>query len=708
VIVGLTIALALAAAASGREPPKDLVHPERCGRARAAQLRCLDADAAVTTQELAPDPLAAATDVQHVRLDIEVTPSTGCLGGSNVMTIRSQEDALAAFRFRLDQHFHLGGVTSGGRPQAWRRIDAATVEVTLDPPVANGATFDLAVAYDGCPASWSGEGITFDTRFAHPLVWTLSEPWYADSWWPSKDDNTDKVTADLLFTVPSAMTVASNGVLVAADGVAGGKRRYHWATTYPIAPYLVFFSAGTYDAFSGTFLFEGGSMPVQFLVFPESDTQANRNLWLQTIEMLGVFSDDFGLYPFTGEKYGIYQFGFSGGMEHQTMTGQGGRDSVVFDPYLCAHELAHQWWGDMVTCATWHDIWLNEGFATYGEALWAEGQPGSSGRQALIEAMVAARPHDVDGSVYCYDTTDESRVFSGNFSYLKAAWVLHMLRHVLGDEGFFDMLAAYRQAYAYSSATTAQFQAIAEGFYGGSLAWFFDPWVYGIGAPEWSYSWRQTASAGRNYVEVYLAQTQPASYPTFTMPVDVWTYAGDSGAVHVVLADARAGHALFATDGPVDSLQLDPESWVLATGTTEVAFVEGPPRIVATEPSPGDHIAQALSQQIKVVFHKDVTATAADFSLSGARTGPVAFGYAYDRGTATVTLTPSDALPLDWYTLIVSDAVTDAASAQALDGEVLNPSDPAALPSGNGQAGGSAVVRFEVTRPLRRHLGVAR
>ena len=701
---GLILALAVAGAPPCPPRPGGFVHPERWGRAQAARAHCLDSPAAVAAQDLTPDPLAAATDVQHVALDIEVMPDAGCLAGSNVMTIRSLVDSLSAFRFRLDTRFNLDSVASGGRAQAWRRIDDATVEVTLDPPVASGATFDLAVAYDGCPAPWWPTGIYFDTRFAHPLVWTLSEPWYAETWWPSKDDNTDKVTADLYVTVPNTMTVAANGLLAATDDIAGGKRRYHWATAYPIAPYLISFSAGTYDAFSATFRYDGGSMPLEFFIFPDTDTQANRDLWLQTITMLGVFSDDFGPYPFISEKYGIYQFGFGGGMEHQTMTGQGADDSGAFDPYLSAHELAHQWWGDMVTCATWHDIWLNEGFATYAEALWAEGQPGSSGRAALLQAMSLARPATVDGSVYCYDTSDDNRVFSGDFSYRKGAWVLHMLRHVMGDAAFFQALAAYREAYAYSSATTAQFQAIAEGFYGGSLKWFFDPWVYGVGAPAWEWAWRQTTAGGRNYVELCLAQAQQHSYPTFTMPLDVRTHEAGADTVHVVVADARSQHALFATDGAVDSVDLDPEQWVLATYSAEVAFVEGPPRIVATDPAPGAHVPPGAPRPIRVVFHKDVSATASAFSLTGDAAGPVAFAYSYDAGSTTATLTPAAPLPPGRYTLTVSDSVTDTASGQALDGEVADPSDPRALPSGDGQPGGAAVVRFEVARPVRRHL----
>ena len=147
---------------------------------------------------------------------------------------------------------------------------------------------------------------------------------------------------------------------------------------------------------------------------------------------------------------------------------------------------------------------------------------------------------------------------------------------------------------------------------------------------------------------------------------------------------------------------------VLATGSSVVAFVEGPPKIVATDPAPGSRVGPGQVGRVLVAFHKDVSASASAFTLGGARTGAVPVAFAYDRGTATVTLTPAAALGPDEYTLTVSDSVTDAASGQALDGEIPGRGGTTALPSGDGQPGGSASVRFEVTRPVRRHVNAVR
>ena len=307
------------------------------------------------------------TDVLHYELDIELIPSPTWLGGTNTISVRSLINGLATFEVRLRDVFTIGFMQIGATPVTWQRLSETTVQVTLDRAYNVGEEFDLIIDYDGSPVSLGFGSIEFTSHGGYPLIFTLSEPYYAHTWWPTKEENTDKATGALKITVPEELTVASNGLLVAVNNVGGGRDQYHWLTGYQTATYLFSFSAGRYNEFGDTYAYAGGSMPCDFFIFPDSDTQANRDKWLMSIDMLETFEPIFGLYPFIDEKYGIYQFGFGGGMEHQTMTGQGG-----FGEGLTAHELAHQWWGDMITCATWQDIWLNEGFATYSEALWQQ------------------------------------------------------------------------------------------------------------------------------------------------------------------------------------------------------------------------------------------------------------------------------------------------------------------------------------------------
>ncbi len=656
--------------------------------------------------ELPADPTAADTDVLHYSLDVELRPSLGWLGGTNRIAVRSLRDGLAAFHVQLHPGMTLSSVAVDDHAASWRRTDAATVEVALPGPVNAGDTFEVGVAYQGYPATVSPDTVAWRFRGGAWEMATLSEPWFSYAWWPVKEDLRDKATVDLAFTVPEGTAVASNGILLEEADAGDGRRRFHWASSFPIAPYLVCFAATNFHTFGASFPWDGGSTPLQFFIYPEDDSPGNRRAWLGVTDMLATFGRLFGPYPFLAEKYGIYEFPFRGGMEHQTMTGLGGPHA--FEPGLSAHELAHQWWGNLVTCASWHDIWLNEGFATYAEALWAEFQPGSPGRPALLEAMAARRPGRVDDSVYVSDTSSVARIFSADFSYRKAAWVLHMLRHVTGDDAFFASLARWRQRWAGASATTEDFRAAAESVTGRDLGWFFAEWVYGIGAPAYEVGWRPVSAAGRDYLELEVTQTQRSDFPTFAMPVDVLAVGSDGPHAYVVRTGARHEHLLLAAASPVSGFAFDPEGFILATSVTDVAFRQGPPKIVAVEPAPGAALPAGAVPGVRVTFQEDVDAEPAAFLLTGRRTGDVPFDLSYDPAGFTATLRPRGLLAPDAYTLTVTDSLRDAATGQRLDGEVSDPDRAAALPSGDGIPGGAATLHFTVTSPPRRHLHTLR
>jgi len=636
------------------------------------------------------------TDVIHHDLDIEIDPSAKWIGGHNTMTVESLIDNLADFRFRLSNTFTITSVTVNGVAISWTRIDSSTVEAALDRLYDTGEQFDLLVAYDGKPSGQGFGSIEFTSQGGHPLVFTLSSPWYAYTWWPVKETLDDKTTADLRFTVPDSLKVASNGVLQSTTPVSGNRLTFHWKTDYPTVDYLYFFAATNYNYYESFFSYTGGTMPVVMYIFPSDDTANNRNEWWKMIDILGVYGDLYGLYPFIDEKYGMAQFSWGGGMEHQTLTTQGG-----FWEYITAHEASHQWWGDMITCGTWHDIWLNEGFATYSEALWFEFESGTSDPSQLHYWMDVRRPGSVNGSVYCYDISDLWRIFSGDFTYTKAAWVLHQLRHVVGDEDFFDILAAYRAAYEYKSAVTDDFKAVAEGVHGSDLTWFFDEWIYDIGAPAYRYAWTQHDVNGEKFVELYVRQTQSASYPTFTMPIDITTWSGGSDTTHVVWNDAPTEHLLIPVDSSVSSLEFDRDEWILRTSLSTTSFVGGPPKIISTSPAPGERVVFGTGAgTIEVVFHKDVNADASDLTLTGYFSGERSFDFLYSSAAQTATLTPVGSFPADFYTLTISDSIVDNSMGLALDGEVARPFDPEALPSGDGLAGGAATVHFTVLPPL--------
>jgi len=636
------------------------------------------------------DELLTDTDVQSYFLQMEILPATDSVAATCTLSAVSRTDGLTQMTIRLRSNFTISSVTCNGSPTTYSRPGGSTVEMLIDLDRAYnlGEAFELAISYSGQPAALGFGSFVFGFHGGAEIVSSLSEPYYCYTWWPAKEDNADKATIDMHLTVPAGNVAVSNGLLEGVDNLSGGRLRYRWSSGYPTAPYLVFLSATNYVKWTRSYAHAGGNMPVEFYIYPEDDSPSNRQAWERCLTMLPVFRDIFGEYPFVDEKYGIYEFEFGGGMEHQTLTGQG-----TFSEWVTAHELGHSWWGDMITCETWHDIWLNEGFATYSEALWEERKPGSSGLPALFAAMNNRRPSAVSDTVYVYDTGNINRIFDYNYSYLKAGWVLHMLRRVLDDAAFFAALADYRAAYQYDSATTEDFKNAVEVSAGRELDWFFTEWVYEGGAPAYAWNWQNATVNGRNYLLVYLRQTQLSSYGVFIMPVDVRVTTALGTTTHVVWNDALVENFVLPLDAPATTVSLDPDKWILWTSRTTATFVPGGPVIVDAAPLPGEVLPGGASQA-SVTFHANVSASAAHFSVVGDAGGPQPFSYAYNSSTNTATLTFGGALPADAYTVTVSDAVT--AGGKQLDGEIADPMSAASLPSGDGVPGGSAVYRFVV------------
>lgn len=705
IVFGLTF---IGSARAQQEQPAGLApdpvheHIVGCGKSAAAQ-------AGMEASEMSDDPLAyeryaealTDTDVLTNDLDIEVVPSNSTITGSNTMVVKSLVNGLTTFTFRLRSNFTITQAQLNGTTNVTPVATGSYGrQITLDHTYNINEQFTLKVVYNGPAVSRGFGSITFGTQNGTTIVSSLSEPYFAATWWPAKDgdfgapgDNSDKFTMKIAITAPNTLRTVCNGLLTAIDTVAGNKKKYHWETNYPTSTYLICFSTTNYNTYTTTYTYPGGTMPMEINIYPASDTAGNRSSWQNAVNMMAAYRPYFGEYPFVNEKYGIYQFPFSGGMEHQTNTGQG-----VFNEGVTAHELGHQWWGDNVTCRYWNDIWLNEGFATFSQAIWQQYKTGTTDWPAYFQEMNNNKPSSVGDSVYVYDTTDVNRIFSSTYSYDKGSWVLHMLRHVIGETDFFAALQNYRTAYQGSGATTDNFAATVSSTVGTDMAYFFQQWVYGIGAPAYNYGWQTANINGQNYMRLYVAQTQTASYGKYKMPIDIRVNYNPGLATFVASNDAVASQwFVIPVAAPVSSISFDPNGWILYTAANSVAYVNGPPKIVQTTPTPGAALALASSPtSVTLTFSEPIIASATNFTVNDG-TNNIPFTYSYNAGINTATLTFSSALLAGNYSVLANTGIVSSAAGIGLDGEIADPNNPASLPSGNGLTGGNALFKFSIS-----------
>ncbi len=418
-------------------------------------------------------------DALFYHIQLKIFPATQEVEGQLVMEAKSETDALATVP--MDFYANLQVVSIGENAASFAR-SGDVLTLALKQTFPRGQKFRVSVNYRGKPQNGGFGAFTFNTHAGAPIIASLSEPYYARLWWPCKDTPTDKadsVQVDLM--VPDNLTGVSNGKLESVQS-ANGWKTFSWKERYPITTYLVSIAVSNYAEFGENFTFRDGTiMPIRHYVYPENLASAQAQL-ADTRDMLAFFNSAFGDYPFKKEKYGHAQFAWGGGMEHQTVT-----SLSSFGDGLVSHELAHQWFGDLITMKSWQDIWLNEGFASYSEALYFEHRDG----KAAYRNYMARFDHTYNGSVFVRDTTSVSSIFS-NTVYHKGAWVLHSLRRVIGDSTFFRLLRRYvaDPRYRFGNATTDDFKNLAENISGQELDWFFEQWVYREGRPSLRYAWK--------------------------------------------------------------------------------------------------------------------------------------------------------------------------------------------------------------------------
>jgi len=487
-------------------------------------------------------------DITYMKLNLDVIPSAKKIVGIVDIYCKSLKDGLNKLDFDL---LNLLKVTStrniSDEVLSFSHSDDI-LSIDLSKGYAFGEIVKVRIKYSGQP----GGSFHFDTKDGAHWLWTKTEPYGSKEWFPCKnlpDDKTDSL--DMVITVPDDLYVVSNGILT--DTIrTGNKLTFYWKERYPIVSYLISLAIHPYKIRTDYFKYtESDSMPVYSYIVP-SNFDKNSEKYGIVPEMLKAFTQYYGEYPFIKEKYGNAEFPWGGGMEHQTVTS-------LLGPYefLLAHELAHQWWGDNVTCNDFHHIWLNEGFATYSEALWDEY---SKGTEALHKKM-KKKEYLGNGTVYVEDITNPGEIFDGSLSYNKGSWVLHMLRHVVGDDKFFEILKAYGNDKKYSVATTEDFKAMCEQISGKNLSSFFDQWIYGDFHPVYLYDWSYSEESGKYIVHLNVEQFQLENL--FEMPIDIniTTEAGEENFV-INNKNKLQGYDLIVDSKPT-SLTLDKDNWIL-------------------------------------------------------------------------------------------------------------------------------------------------
>ncbi|MCL5267871.1 MAG: T9SS type A sorting domain-containing protein [Bacteroidetes bacterium] len=392
----------------------------------------------------------------------------------------------------------------------------------------------------------------------HTVAYTMSEPSDARYWMPCYDDPSDKALCQISIRVPDGFVAASNGTLISKVNNGDGSTTFNWSEDYPVSTYLMCATAAKFAVIQRMYVENDGvSIPVQYYVYPEDSAAAVSNAECNidtVISMLKFYSSLYGPYPF--DKYGmtgIEPFHY-GGMEHQTITTL--RRSYEFNRRVVAHELAHQWWGDMVTLGTWKDIWLNEGFATYSELMQL---------QHLSQASFEDELNFYADQFFAEDSTIRYPVYApppgyifGLGEYYKGAWVLHMLRNIVGDSTFFAIFKSYRSAFAYSNAVTSDFINVVNEVTHTDMNWFFDEWIYGQGYPVYA----STTRTSGDTLNFYLKQEQ-INAPIFKMPVEFAVYSGAQETTFKFVDSLESQAVRFQYWSPVDSVVFDPGGKIL-------------------------------------------------------------------------------------------------------------------------------------------------
>lgn len=498
-------------------------------------------------------------DLRYHRFEWYIDPAVHYIWGTVTTYFVPTEPNVQTLFMQLSDSLKVEEIRYRGRALAHEHSPGDWLALYFPEPLAEGQLDSVSIRYQGAPPD-AGRSFEQDEHLGTPIIWTLSQPYGAKDWWPCKQTLNDKADSiDIALSVPTGYTGVGNGVKV-GERTRGDTATFFFQHRYPIPAYHVAIAATNYEVVTHYFVRGQDSMPVVNYIYPE-DSTFYRTETRRAVEFMQIFDTLLTPYPFFDELYGHAQFDWPGGMEHQTMSFM-----YNFDYALVGHELAHAWAGNLVTCGSWQDIWINEGLTDYLTGMTYQYLFDGKYWPLFKERHLAVVLREPDGSVYvpAEDTLDVSRTFNGRLTYRKGALVLNTLRWTLGDEAFIRGLRGYfsdpelRFGYARTSDLQRHFEQAADT----NLTEYFADWVYGEGYPIYTVEAEQTRDS------LLVRITQRSSHPSVDffdvdVPLALYFAEGDSQVVRLPQRQSVQRFAL-PVSRPIDSLRFDPELWLVA------------------------------------------------------------------------------------------------------------------------------------------------
>lgn len=507
-------------------------------------------------------------DLKYQRLELVLDPAQHFVSGTVTSHFVPNQN-ISSIYFDLSDVLSVSEVKYHGSNLAFTQLSTKEIKIDFPSNIPAAILDSLSIKYSGAPDTGgsAGDAFTVSTQGGTPVLYTLSEPYGAQEWFPTKQSLNDKIEKlDIKINTPSQYSVAANGKLISETSLTGSRKLTFWQTNYPIPAYLIALGITNYTKLNDTM----GTPPFPFVNYLYPSTASNSTTisninWTKTV--MNTFEEYFGPYPYRNEKYGHMQFSWGGGMEHATMSSMGSWGRGII-----AHELAHQWFGDKVTCGSWNDIWLNEGFATFGEHLANEKLLMTNSQfMSYLSSEMSYITGSPGGSVYVADGNlgNTGTIFSGRLTYSKGGYVVRMLKWILGDDAFYAAVKDYhaRPELAYGYAKTADLKNSLLQSTGKDFTEFFNDWIYGQGYPTYQIRWNQTSD---DMLRIRVSQTQShSSVSFFEMPLPIKVN-GTGGQVAYLKLDHTTNNQNFANliNFPVSSIQFNYENQIIQRNST--------------------------------------------------------------------------------------------------------------------------------------------